>query len=100
MRSIQLLGRLTADPDFKVVGEKELCEFSVAVTDEFDRERSHFYQVKAWGKRGEIIANNFKKGKEIALTGRLDHERWETDGQKRSKHVVNLDSFDFVGKKE
>ncbi len=101
MRTVQIVGRLTADPDFAVKGGKELCEFSVAVTDEFDRDRSHFYQVKAWGKRGEVIANNFKKGKEIALTGKLDHERWETDdGQKRSRHTVNLDSFDFIGKKE
>ena len=100
MRTIQIVGRLTADPDFKVVGEKELCEFSVAVTDEFNRDHAHFYQVKAWGKRGEVIANNFTKGKEIALTGKLDHERWESEGKKRSKHVVNVDSFEFVGKKE
>ncbi len=100
MRTIQLVGRLTTDPDFKVVGEKGLCEFSVAVTDEFDRDKAHFYQVKAWGKRGEVIANNFTKGKEIALTGKLDHERWEADGQKKSRHVVNLDNFGFVGKKE
>ncbi len=100
MRTIQLVGRLTADPTFDVKGGKELCEFSVAVTDEFDRDKAHFYQVKAWGKRGEVIANNFKKGKEIALTGKLDHERWEKDGQKFSRHTVNLDNFGFVGKKD
>jgi len=100
MRTIQLVGRLTADPDFKVIGDKELCEFSVAVTDEYDRDKSHFYQVNAWGKRGEVIANNFRKGKEIALTGKLDHERWEKDGKKQSKHTINLDNFDFVGKKD
>ena len=100
MRSVQIVGRLTADPDFKVVNQKELCEFSVAVTDDFDREYAHFFNVTAWGKRAEVIANNFKKGKEIALTGKLRQERWEKDGQNRSKVVVVLDGFTFVGKKD
>ncbi len=99
MRTIQIVGRLTADPSFKVIGEKELCEFNVAVSDEFDRERAHFYQVKAWGKKAETIANHFTKGKWIGVVGKLDHERWEKDGQKHSKYVVNLDNFEFVGNK-
>ncbi len=101
MRTMQIYGRLTADPEFKVVGDKELCTFRVAVKDDYTRERTHFFNVKAWGKKGEIIANNFTKGKEIVVTGKMDYEEWnDKDGQKRNGYSVNADSFFFVGKKE
>ena len=39
-----------------------------------------------------------QKGRTVFIEGRLRQQRWETDdGQNRSKHVVVIDSFQFVG---
>ena len=100
MNSICLIGRLTADPDFKIVNDKGLSKFTVAVNDRFNKDRADFVDCVAWGKTGELIADHFKKGKEIAINGRLRQERWEKDGKGRSKIVVVVESFDFIGPKE
>ena len=97
---VVLHGRMTDDPTFDVVGEKELTKFTIAVDDSYRKDYAHFIDVEAWGKVAEVIANNFNKGKEILIHGQLDHQRWEKDGQKRSRIKVKLNSFDFCGKKD
>lgn len=101
MNSVNLTGRLTSDPDFKVVSDKGLCKFSIAVNDRFNRDNADFIDCTAWGKTAELIADHFRKGKEIGITGRLKQERWETDeGKKRSRITVICENFDFIGKKD
>ena len=101
MNSVNLTGRLTADPNFSVVKEKGLCKFSIAVNDRFNKDNADFIDCVAWGKTAELIADHFHKGKEIGLTGRLKQERWETDeGKKRSRVTVICETFDFIGKKD
>ncbi len=99
MNSLNLMGRFVADPDFKVVNSKELATFTLAVDDRFGGEAS-FFDCQSWGKTAENIANHFQKGKQIAITGRIKQERWEKDGQKRSRVLVVVEQFSFVGKKE
>ena len=101
MNSICLIGRLTADPDFKIVNDKGLSKFTVAVNDRFNKDNADFIDCVAWGKIAELIADHFHKGKEIGLTGRLKQERWETgEGKKRNKITVICETFDFIGKKD
>lgn len=98
LAQITLGGRLTADPIDKKIGESTLCEFSVAVNERYkDKERTSFFDVKAWGKQGEVIAKHFRRGKEILVIGRVEQETWEKDGQRRSKHIVVCERFQFVG---
>lgn len=100
MNNVSLVGRMTADPSFSVVSEKGLCKFSIAVNDRFNKDNADFFDCVAWGKTAELIADHFKKGKEIGLTGRLKQERWEKDGKSRSKVTVVCETFDFIGKKD
>lgn len=45
--------------------------------------------------KNQIDNGNFKKGSTLQLLGRLVQERWEQDGQKRSKVVVYADSITY-----
>ena len=49
-----------------------------------------------WGKQAELAAESFHKGDPIFFEGRLKLETWEKDGQKRSRHVIRIDKFNFV----
>ncbi len=102
MNSVQIVGRLTRPPELSYTKtEKAVCKFSVAVNDRYTKDRADFFDVTAWGKQGEIINEYFDKGTQIALTGRLRQERWETDsGDKRTKVSIVLDGFTFIGSKE
>ena len=72
---IFLFGRLTKEPEVrKTQNDKSVVSFSIAVKKQFktsDGADSDFFDIVAWGARGETIAKYFKKGSRIALTGTL-----------------------------
>ncbi len=101
MNTWNLIGRLTKEPEISVTTNgKSLCKFAVAVNRQFNRDETDFFDCIAWGKTGEIIADHFDKGSQIALTGRAQQERWEGKDGKRSKVVFVVDSFTFCGDKK
>jgi single-strand DNA-binding protein len=103
LNSVNLIGRLTRNPETKVVGAHNICEISIAYDLGYgDKKKTAFVEVKAWNKSGDFVQANFKKGQEILIEGRLDYDSWEdkTDGKKRSKLYVTADRVSFVGKKQ
>lgn len=103
---ILLLGNLTRDPTTRYLsGDTAVTEFGIATNRKYrtsggeDREDVMFVDITAFGRRGEVIAEHFQKGKPIFIEGRLALDQWEDKetGAKRSKHKVVLDNFEFVG---
>jgi len=107
LNKVLLMGRLTCDPELRVnsIGIS-VCKFSIAVNRKFKRqdgevkEETCFIDVDAFGKQAEVIHKYFVKGKLIFVEGRLKLDQWESEGQKRSKLSVVLESFQFVDSKE
>ena len=97
-----LEGHLTKDPELKVTGSwKKICSFTVANNKPGKDAGVNFIDCVAWEGRGETISKYFKKGSQIVITGRLDQQAWKTkDGQNRTKLVVIVDDFSFIGKRE
>ena len=84
---VVLTGRLTRDPETRQVGpEQTVASFSLAVNGYGDK--VSFFDVEAWRRTADIVAQYCSKGKLVSVTGRLEQQRWEKDGQKRSKVVV------------
>lgn len=91
-------GRLTSDPTQKYSPDgKEISSFSIACND--SDEKVNFFNVEAWEKKAEIINQYCKKGSKILVTGRMNEQRWEKDGNKFSRMVIKLESFEFMGGK-
>ena len=107
MNKTILHGNLTRDPEVKFLDDdKSVCNFAVAVNERYtDRngelvEKPMFIDCECWGRRGEVIAEYFVKGQKILVEGKLQFDQWETDeGERRSKHKVRVDDFDFSGTK-
>lgn len=98
--SCVLVGRLTKDPEVKTTNSgKTVCPFTVAVDKGYGREGTNFIDCEAWGKTAEFISKYMKKGGQILVDGRLDQQVWETDGQKRSKIQVVVNSVESLGNK-
>ena len=99
--SLTQVGRLTRDPEERSLPDGGfLCEFTVASNrGKGDREETLFMDWTAWGKAAETIVKFFEKGKPILVTGRLKTDRWEKDGQNRSKVCGTVSEFAFVGGK-
>jgi single-strand DNA-binding protein len=59
---------------------------------------THWFNVVAFGKTAETIAEHVKKGTHLLIHGRLSFSPWSTDkGEPRSGAEVSLFSFEFVG---
>lgn len=102
MNTVNLIGRLTRDPKIKTIGQEyPMVLFSIAVDDRFKRDEANFFDCKAFGKTGSIIHQYVGKGREVGITGRLCHDRWETeDGQKRSRVTVTVEHVTLLGRPE
>ena len=98
-----LIGRLTRDSALTYTsGGMAVCKFAIAVNrrkksgDQWVDEAS-FFAVVAWGKTGEAINQYLVKGKQVAVEGELHQNRWEQDGQSRSKVEINASNVQLLG---
>lgn len=100
MNQVQLLGRLTKDPELKyTTSGKAFLRISIAVPQERDKTQANFINCVAWNKPAEIIAEHFKKGNRINLVGKLTSRQYEDAGVKKWITEVMIDSFDFIENK-
>ena len=109
LNSVIEIGRLTRDiseRDFAyTTAGKARLNLSIAVNRSEKRggewaDKVSFFDVTVWGKTAENIRPYLHKGKQIAVYGYLDQQRWEKDGQKFSKTVIIADNVQLLGGNE
>lgn len=92
LNTVAIGGRLTRNPELRfTAGGTAVCSFGIAQDEHRkDGEKvAHFFDVTAWGRTAESVAQYKRKGEVLVVEGRLSQSRWETqDGQKRSKVEV------------
>ena len=64
------------------------------------QDKVSYFDATVWGKTAENIRPYLHKGKQIAIDGYLDQQRWEKDGVKYSKVVIIADSVQLLGGNE
>ena len=99
MNSVQLLGRLTKDPELKYgASGTAYCKFTLAVNRAFKKDEVDFINCTAFGKAAETIAEYVRKGDQFAIGGRLQVDTYESNGEKRYSTSVMVDGFTFISK--
>ena len=98
--NIVICGRWTRDTEIIMANNgTEILNGSLAVSDSFNKDHTDFIEIKAF-KALALNTNKFtSKGSKVLVSGKLQHERWEKDGQKRSKHVVIANQIVFLDDK-
>ena len=107
MNKVQLVGRLTRDPEIRYSqGENATAtaRFSVAVNRRFKNAEGNydadFINCVAFGKSAEFVEKYFKKGMAIGLTGRIQTGSYTNkDGQKVDTTDVVVEETEFVESK-
>ena len=104
MNSVQLLGRLTRDPDVRYTdGGSTIARFSLAVDRRFKQEggdTADFINCIAFGKTAEFIEKYFAKGLKIALNGRIQTGSYTNkDGVKVYTTDVVVENVEFAESK-
>ena len=98
-----LVGRLTRDAELKYTsGGSPVAKFGVAVNrrrkvgDQWEEE-ANFFDVVVWGRVAEALNQYLVKGKQVGIEGELRQDRWEQDGQKRSRVEIVASNIMLLG---
>jgi len=100
---VVLIGRLTRDAELKYTsGGMAVCKFAIAVNKRRKQgeqwvDEASFFDIVLWGKSGESLNQYMVKGKQVAVEGELHQNRWEQDGQPRSKVEIMANNVQLLG---
>lgn len=103
MNKITLLGRLTKDVELKLIGDRPLAEFSLAVNRRYKNAQGEretdFFNCKLWGKTAETLQQHTMKGQQLLVSGRVENRTFvNQEGQNVRFTEVIVEEFDFVEK--
>lgn len=100
MNCIQLTGRITRDPELKRSNSgKSYVRFNLAVNRPFTKDEVDFINCVVFGKTAEVMNKYVRKGHRIGLTGRLQTNKYEHNGEKRISFDVMVDNIEFLENK-
>ncbi len=101
------MGRVAGDVRFNRGKGKDknitIVRFSIATNEIFkgSRNKVQFHSLVAFGAKAELCNKWCKKGKLVAVKGKLRNQRWkDEEGNTRKTTQVNIDEITFLGKKE
>jgi single-strand DNA-binding protein len=100
---VVLTGNLTRDPEHRATpGGLSICKLGIACntrrksSDGNWEEKANFFRVTVFGKQADNCAQYLKKGRPVAIDGRLEWSQWEREGQKRESIDIIADSVQFL----
>jgi single-strand DNA-binding protein len=84
MNSVNLIGRLTKDPEIRYTGDqKAVAKFTVAIDDGYgDAKKTNFISIVVFGKQAENCERFLAKGKLVGISGKIQTGSYEKDGRK------------------
>jgi len=100
-----IVGNLTRDVELRYIPSgTAVTDITLAVNERIKRndqwvDEANFFDVTMWGRTAEVAAEYLSKGSNVLVEGRLRQEKWEQDGQKRSKVKVICDKMQMLGSK-
>ncbi len=99
------IGNLTRKPDLKYVRSgMAVCNFAIAVNESKKvgdkwEPTVQFFDITAWGKRGETVAQWLGKGSQVCVRGRIQQGKYfsEKKGHEVNTITVTADEIIFMG---
>ncbi len=101
-----ITGNLTRDPELSSVPATgtSVCTLRVACNGRRKNgagqweDQANYFDVTVWGQQGENCAQYLRKGRGVAVDGRLRWREWTTqEGQKRQAVDIIAESVQFLG---
>ncbi len=99
---VVVTGHLTKDVELKHVGEKnsKVATASIGVNNWRPAGSATMWlKVEAWGRTAEYFSNG-RKGQKVTVTGRIDEDQWEKDGNTHKQTKVVATDVELPPKAE
>jgi len=96
LNKVQLIGRLTADPELRTTASGQpVANFGLATNrywtkDGQRQEETEFHTVVVWGRQAEVASQFLKKGALAYIEGRLQTRTWQDKegGNRKTTEIV------------
>ncbi|HVM02845.1 MAG TPA: single-stranded DNA-binding protein [Acidimicrobiales bacterium] len=97
MNNVALVGRLARDPVSRT-GAAEVAVLRLAVPRRSAaRDDAVFVNVVVFDRQAAAALEHLRRGRRVAVVGRLDHRRWTDDsGARRERHEVVADHVEWL----
>ncbi len=105
---VQLIGNLGKDAELiKFENGSNKVNVTIATYESYKNkngekvEETQWHNLFAWGKTAEIMGMYFKKGKQVAISGKLCHRTYkDKEGKNRNVSEIQVNEFTFLDKKK
>ena len=96
MNNCAFIGRLVRNVELRYTQNgKAVANFTLAVSR--GKEGVDFIRFVAWGKAAENLEKYTKKGDQLGIEGNLRISSYETEGVKKERAEIWVNSFHFIG---
>ncbi len=101
MNKVFLCGNLTRDIEARTTASTVIARTGIAVTRRGNKNETDFFNLVAFGKTAETMAQYLEKGRKIIVEGQLRFSQYEDkNGDKKTSTDVIVDSFEFADSKK
>ena len=105
MNKVILIGRLTRDPELRyTANNKAVCDFTIATNRPVVRDGekvADFINCRVWNKSAENLVKYQTKGNLIAVSGRMQVDRYEDkEGNTRYSNYVLVEDLEYLERKK
>lgn len=99
MNSINITGRLTADPELKKTQSGvSVCSYTLAVKRPKVKDVTDFINCVSWRQGAEYLTMYGRKGNMVAVAGVMTSRKWQdNNGNNRVTFEVIADTVELVG---
>ncbi len=101
---VQLIGRIGSDPEVKTLDKgMKVARLSLATHEKSMRqgkrvEETSWHRLIVWGKLAETCEHFLRKGREIAVSGRITYSNWtDSKGQTHSETQIVVNELLILG---
>lgn len=108
INTVAISGNIVREPEYKQTASgMGVLNFCVAVNDRKQNKQSgewedcpNFIDCVLLGNRADALSSILSKGMKVSVSGKLHQNRWEKDGQKRSKIEVTVNEVEFMSQRK
>ncbi len=106
--SVHLIGNLGMDPEVKQVSNgNKMARFSLATSETYKNQKgekvteTQWHNLVIWGSLADVAEKYLKKGKQIAVEGKLEHNSYDDkDGNRKFYTQIKVNDMIMLGKEE
>ena len=104
MNSVVVVGRTGQDPEIKYFESGKIkTTFSLAVNrwdSKTKAEVTDWFNIEVWDKQAEVAGEYVKKGRLVAVDGRISSSKWaDASGAQRERVLIIANNIRLLGSK-